>query len=164
MNPTSSSWCGDRSWVAVLPLLAFAPPALAQTNHALSLTGYSLVDLELLDLPGGAVSQMGNVRWVAMGSLGEMSELNISGDCQGLGLTTVGGDYSGRWQCTNNVSAADAFYSTITDSAEGGEFVVDGGTGAFEGATGSGTLTYTWGDSIYGDRIAWVMEGTVTTP
>ncbi len=62
------------------------------------------------------------------------------------------------------VSAEDSYNVDYTDNAEGGDWVVTGGKGKFKGATGSGHSTYTWGDSVFGDKITMTSEGTITLP
>lgn len=39
-----------------------------------------------------------------------------------------------------------------------------GGKGKFKGATGGGKVTYTWGDTNFGDRLAFTDEAKVTIP
>ena len=86
------------------------------------------------------------------------------GECHGLGDITKDGVYSGTNRCTAHFSDKDTLTWILNDTATGAESTITGGSGKYAGATGTGHLTYTWGDTVFGDRFTYAAESTIILP
>lgn len=96
---------------------------------------------------------------------GDYAGQTASGSCWGMGTVGADGVYGGRIRCTYRVTEKDTYTVQIDDDSEaGGTYVVTGGSGAFTGASGSGSYTYTWGDSINGTKLTWDGQTTLKLP
>ena len=143
---------------------AFGEAAFAETTIAFKSTDVAIIEIENVNLSDGSIVQKVTSHYVKTETEGEMAGQSRGGSCIGLGQVTAEGVYSGVYRCDEGVSAEDSFTSTYTDNAEGGNWVVTGGKGKFAGATGTGHITYTWGDAVFGDKITMTNAGTITLP
>lgn len=84
--------------------------------------------------------------------------------CTGHQGVLASGQAGGAGYCTSFLDNGDMLYFSylLGEEDEPATWTVMGGTGAFEGATGSGTSTIT---SRRGDGLAWTSrsEGSITT-
>ena len=144
--------------------LLVADDALAETVIKIKSQGVAIVDLQNFPLADGSIVQWWASRTVLTELEGDMAGQTRGVNCHGLGKVTPEGVYSGLARCDVTMSAEDVMTIDYSDDATGGDWVVTGGTGKFKGATGSGRATYTWGDAVYGDRITYTDEGTITLP
>ena len=141
---------------------AFGEAAFAETTIAFKSTGVAIIEVENVNLSDGSIVQKVVSTYVWTETEGEMAGQSRGGSCIGLGQVTVEGVYSGVARCNESISAEDSFTTTYTDTAEGGDWVVTGGKGKYAGATGTGHVTYVWGDPVFGDKITMTNEGTMT--
>lgn len=147
-----------------LAAVVFTLPAAA-AEFSMTATGVSVIDLHSYPAHAdGSVSQHFTFRLVQINLEGDLAGETWGADCVGEGLVSADGVYAGTWRCTMTISAEDAFTYEGTDNAEGATFEITGGKGRFAGATGSGTAAYTWGDTVFGDKITFTSEMTLTTP
>ena len=144
--------------------LLVADDAVAETVIKIKSQGVAIIEVENFNLADGSIVQKIASHYVWTETEGEMAGQSRGGTCIGLGQVTADGAYSGTARCNEVLSAEDAFTTTYTDNADGGDWVVTGGTGKFKGATGSGHTTYTWGDTVFGDKITMTSAGTITLP
>ena len=146
-------------------LLAAAAPAAAGTTLVMKGNGAAAVEFETIDHSDGSKSQLIKSHLIQTIVDGDRKGETIGGDCFGFGLVEADGTYGGALRCTYRLSAEDGYSIRIDDdNADGGTFTVTGGTGAFKGATGKGSYTYTWGDTVYGDKLTWTAETTIELP
>ena len=144
--------------------LLVADDALAETVIKIKAQGVAIVDLQNFPLSDGSTVQWWVSRTVSTELEGDMAGQSRSANCRGFGKVTPEGVYSGVGRCDETWSAEDVMTFDYSDDAKGGDWVLTGGTGKFKGAKGSGHNTYTWGDPVYGDRITYTTEGTITLP
>lgn len=152
-----------RRTALVLTVCLVAFPASAGEIDFRS-EGISFVDLELLPLPDGSSAQTYVAQTVMKVVDGARAGETAVGTCRGAGRSNAKGDFAARTFCSFSFSKEDSYASVVEEGNEGGALTILGGTGAFAGATGSGTTRFTWGDTIYGDRLTWTAEVHITTP
>lgn len=142
---------------------AFAETKLTSKGH-----GVTFVNEGNQSMADGSVTQLVTAKYVEIADDGDFAGQTWSAACYGMGSVTAAGDYSGVFHCTANLTADDAFTFVITDNPQGGETVITSGKGKYKGATGNGTVTYTWGDvvgaNINESFVTWVDEFTVVLP
>ena len=126
--------------------------------------GHAVTTYVILPLGnGGAAVQLSNSSMATI----EPSESGfMMGECAGLGyLGPEGGAIGGSAFCTFEENAKDSFdvrANFETQGAKGGGKVeVIGGSGKWEGATGTGTFKRTFLD---GNRTSFEYEFKITTP
>jgi len=144
--------------------LTLAAPAAAETTLTVQSTGAAFLEIENTVLADGSTVQVYHSQVVWMNEGGDFAGQPQSVTCTGQGMVTAEGSYSGVGRCDTVDSAEDAYTTTYTDTAEGGDWVVTGGRGKYAGATGSGQITYIWGDAVFGQTITMISEGTITLP
>lgn len=155
---------GAGALVAVAGLAALAAPAGAATLSSTA-RGISVIAIINYPMADGSTEQSFTVKFVQENLTGDSAGERWSGDCAGPGFVTADGAYSGSYRCTINVTAEDAYtIYAAQDTPEGADFVITGGKGKYKGATGSGHTTYVWGDTVFGDRIAWESKTEMTLP
>jgi hypothetical protein len=146
-------------------LLATAGPATAGSTLAMKGNGTATVEFQQMDHADGSKSQLIKSHLIQTIVEGDRKGETMGGDCFGFGRVGADGVYGGVLDCTYRLSAEDGYSIRMDDDhAEGGTFTVTGGTGAFKGATGKGSYTYTWGDTVYGDKLTWTAETTIALP
>lgn len=145
--------------------LCFGPvPAMAAKTIELTGKGVSIVAAQNSAQADGSTSQTWTVKFVQENLDGEYKGQTWGGECVGMGLVTADGTYSGVSRCSVDVTADDGYTFELKDNAEGGDWVVTSGKGMFKGATGGGHTSYVWGDTVFGDKIAWTSTGTLVLP
>ena len=154
------------SCLATSAVLGFAggDAAFAETVLKMKAQGVNVGDIQNFKLTDGSTTQLVTGRTVWTGTEGDMAGQSWSVTCHGLGKVTADGVYSSTNRCEETHSAEDTINGDYKDTAEGGDWVITGGTGKYKGATGGGHITYTWGDTVFGDRITMTYEGTITLP
>lgn len=85
----------------------------------------------------------------------------IFGDCAGLGYITADGKLSTESYCTFRESNEDAFDLHNKVKGDKGSLEVIGGSGKWQGATGTGTVKRKFTE---GDRGTYEYELKITTP
>lgn len=85
----------------------------------------------------------------------------MSGDCAGLAHLTAEGEYSSRIFCTFTETEGDSFDVRGEGKGDGGTVEIIGGSGKWNGATGSGTLKRKWAE---GNRGTYEYEFRISTP
>ena len=92
----------------------------------------------------------------------EPSEIGfMSGDCAGLAHLTADGKYSSRIFCTFTETEGDSFDVRGESKGDDGTVEIIGGSGKWNGATGSGTLKRKWAE---GNRGTYEYEFRIATP
>lgn len=145
-------------------VLSFASAAGAETVITVKATGVGIIDLQNFKMSDGTTAQLFTTKTVWMPSEGDSGGQPTGVVCHGLGKVTPDGVYSGDMLCQETYSAEDTTTTSYVDGPTGGDWVIIGGTGRYKGATGSGHVTYTWGDAVFGDKVAMTNEGTITLP
>ena len=84
------------------------------------------------------------------------------GECAGLAHLAEGESYRSRLYCNFTENGSDGFTIQADNGLEGGEVTVIGGSGRFEGATGSGSLKALGEED--GGRGRYSYEFKITTP
>ncbi len=140
-----------------------APFAQAETMQVSSTTHWVTVDPgQPVQMPSGAKG-MRTMR--LHGSVVGSDGMHASQWCTGHSGVSADGAPGGAGYCTMITDDGDMLYiSYMTDGATGKSmWSVMGGTGAYAGATGSGTTSLV---SRRGDGLAWTStaEGSITTP
>lgn len=139
--------------------------AASAADYTIKLTGTAIIDLQNFAQADGSTSQQFHSRFVQTNTAdSDMPGETMTGDCYGAGIVTPAGEYGGSYRCSIFVSADDAIVIHVNDTSAGGPVAVIGGKGKFAGATGDGTITYTWGDSVFGDRLLYSEEIKFSTP
>jgi hypothetical protein len=139
--------------------------AMAASTLTMKTKGVSIVLLENFTMEDGSQTQLFKVKWVQDITDGDHKGESWGGDCYGTGVVTADGAYGGSLRCSANVTAEDGYtYQIDNDTAEGGKLVITGGKGRFAGATGTGSYTYYWGDTVFGDKNAWTGDLTINLP
>lgn len=151
---------GIATTVVAVAMLGFSASALA-ADVALNSQGISIVMTTSMTQADGTISQTWTVKFVQENLDGPYRGETWGGECNGMGLVASDGAYSGVSRCSVNITADDGYTFELKDTAEGGDWVVTGGKGKFQGVAGMGHMTYTWGDPVYGDKISWASEGTL---
>lgn len=149
---------------ALLAGAMLAAPAQAETVMTFKSAGVSMFNAENFNLSDGSIVQIIDVQYVSIGTDGDLADQTRSGFCYGIGRVSAEGVYAGEMRCEEVFSAEDSYTFDFTDNAEGGVAVVTGGKGKFKGATGEARSVYTWGDAVFGDRLTFTTEGTITLP
>ncbi len=143
---------------------ALAIPAAAETKLAFKETGTSFIQVQTFDRGDGSKVQINIIKYVGIGTSGDMAGQTWSGECYGLGDVTKDGVYSGTNRCTAHFSDKDSMTWVLNDTAAGGDATITGGSGKYAGAKGTGHLAYTWGDTVFGDRITYSADVTAVLP
>lgn len=155
----------NRTAFAAMATLALtALPAAAETTTPFKSSGTSFIKLDNYPQADGRIVQHFHVQYVETVQEGDGAGTTRGGECDGMGLVDAAGVYAGHFLCTTSVSADDAFTLEFNDTAAGAEWVVTGGKGKYKGATGKGHMDYTWGDSVFGDRMTWASSGAMVQP
>ena len=145
-------------------VLSFTGAVGAETVLKIKATGVAVFNVKNIDLADGSIVQITDSKYVWTQTEGEMAGQSWGGFCYGLGRVTPEGVYSGAARCDDTVTAKDSYTVDYSENAEGGDWVVTGGKGKFKGATGGGRIVYTWGDTVFGDKLTMTSEGTITLP
>lgn len=158
---------GLQSWrlaaAGTIVALAAAGSSAQAADMKLSLKGVAIVDGQNLTQLDGTTSQIFKTKIVSEVIGGDFAGQTWGGECWGDGLVVDGQGYTGNYRCSVYVAADEGFtYQVDRDSDAGGDFVITGGKGRFAGATGNGHVAYTWGDTQFGDKLTYTMEGTIT--
>jgi hypothetical protein len=141
----------------------------AQAETVKSFSGHgSTVVLQFKEVPKDDGSkqvsfQANAVLWI---DKGDFSPGNFYGKCDGTGFVDKSGTYSGKLKCTHFVNEKNNdTYTLISDddSDKGWTFTVTGGTGAFAGAKGGGSVTNRWGNES-GDFFAITYDTKLIVP
>lgn len=163
MTITHLNRTGALAAIAVLAALPAA--AMAASTVESTARGISVIKIENYPMADGSTVQSFTFKIVQENVTGGAAGERWGGDCVGDGVVTADGAYTGSYRCTINVTADDAYtLYAAHDAPEGADFVITGGKGKYKGATGSGHTTYTWGDTVFGDRIAFESETSMTLP
>jgi len=85
----------------------------------------------------------------------------MSGDCAGLAHLTADGKYSSQIFCTFTETEGDSFDVRGESKGDDGTVEIIGGSGKWNGATGSGTLKRKWAE---GNRGTYEYEFRIATP
>ncbi len=143
---------------AAAALLASSGVALAETVTYKGTGTYSVVRALMPLSNGGAVLHLSHDTIATV----EPSESGfMSGDCAGLGYISPEGEVSIDSICNFSLSSKDGLVLRNESGIEGAKVKVIGGSGKFEGATGSGTMKRKW---VEGNRGSYDYEVKVTTP
>lgn len=149
---------------APLALILSSGVPLAATTLTVNSQGAAVLSVLNFPMADGSTAQTFTTKYVEMGIDGDFKGQTWGGECAGSGVVSAEGVYSGQYLCTTTLNADDAFTISVTDKAEGADWVVTGGKGKFKGATGKGHTAYTWGDAVFGDKITIAAEGTIILP
>ena len=84
-----------------------------------------------------------------------------SGECSGVGYLSPAGDYSTDVYCTFSVRGGDGFDFRARTGSYGGSLEVLGGTGDWEGATGSGAFIHRFSE---GTTVSFEYEIAIDVP
>lgn len=141
-----------------------AAPAQAETVMNVNSTGVAIFNAKSINLADGSIVQVIDSKYIWTQIDGDMAGQSWGGFCYGLGRVTPEGAFTGEARCEDSMSAEDSYNTEYTETAEGGDWVVTGGKGKFKGATGSGHIVYTWGDTVFGDRLTMTSQGTIILP
>jgi hypothetical protein len=143
---------------AAAALLATSGVALAETVTFKGTGTYSVVRVLMPLSNGGAVLHLSHDTIATV----EPSESGfMSGDCAGLGYISPEGEVSIDSVCDFSLNSKDALVIRGEADLVGSKIKVIGGSGKYEGATGSGTMRRRW---VEGNRGSYDYEITVTTP
>lgn len=150
---------------ALVGTIIASPTSAAAGPLSITAQGVSFVDLRNAPQADGTTSQQFDIKAVQINTDGDMKGETWGTDCMGGALVDAAGSYSGWFRCTVNVSADDAFtYQVDHDRPDGSSAVITGGKGKFKGATGTVDFTYTWGDTVFGDRLTWTSKTAMSLP
>ncbi len=143
---------------AAAALLASGGVALAETVTFKGTGTYSVVRALMPLSNGGAALHLSHDTIATV----EPSESGfMSGDCAGLGYISPEGEVSIDSICNFNLNSKDGLVIRGEADLVGSTIKVIGGSGKYEGATGSGTMRRRW---VEGNRGSYDYEITVTTP
>jgi hypothetical protein len=143
---------------AAAALLATSGVALAETVTYKGTGTYSVVRVLMPLSNGGAVLHLAHdtIATVEPSKSGFMS-----GDCAGLGYISPEGEVSIDSICNLSLNSKDGLVIRNESGIEGAKVEVIGGSGKFEGATGSGKMTRKW---VEGNQGSYDYELKVSTP
>ncbi len=147
---------------SVAATLACAMCTAAWASETITYTGTGTFAATQLVMPlasGGAAVHLSNDIVATI----EPSESGfMTGDCAGLGHISADGEYGVSALCSFVENANDAFdiKATLTP-AVGGEVEIIGGSGKWQGATGTGTIK---ARHYEGERGTFRYEFEITTP
>lgn len=143
-------------------LLAIAAqPALAGPTIKIEGRSVAIVDGHNYDLGAGITAQTFITKFVESGTGGDVSGVIWSGECYGSAEITAS-SYADTILCVNRVSETDSYVTRLNFNADGWDWRVLGGTGRYDGASGSGHLTSGWGDEKFGDKLIMTDNGSIT--
>jgi hypothetical protein len=146
-------------------MMLASPTGAAAATLSITSQGVSVVDLKSAQQADGTIAQQFNLKAVQVNTDGDLKGETWGSDCMGGGLVDAAGNYSGWFRCTVNVSAEDAFtFQVDHDRADGSSAVITGGKGKFKDATGTIEFAYTWGDTVFGDRLTWTSKTAMSLP
>ena len=133
-----------RLKIARLLVLLFALGSGASTSAAtMSYTGSGNYDGSVLQMTLANDQTVIGVRVDVIATISDTPPALLVGRCMGLGLVPVEGEeayYGAEFYCTFRQNDEDAFDFKGLDKLGGIEVQIVGGSGKWQGATGSGTI------------------------
>jgi hypothetical protein len=149
---------GIRKMILFSALMTVGAGAAAETSKFTGTTAAS-VTKSIMRLGNGGSVVRASSSGVAAISTSPPTLLEMN--CEGLGLIDGNNSYSADFYCTFKANDTDSFDLKGTDTPQGGKATVIGGSGKWNGATGSGTFTRT---SSTETSSATNFEISITTP